>query len=148
MSVQDDLDREARTQASIASALQEVTEKAQLLIREEIELARTEIEVKVKSLVRGVAAGAAGGVFALLGLFQLLHGLSWLAWWALPVGDDQFFWGFFLVAAVLFLVGGIALFLALRFFKKGTPPQPVMAIDEAKKIQQSVNEARSEELNR
>ena len=38
-------------------------------------------------------------LFALGALILILHGLSWLAWWAIPFpGDTQYFWGFFTIA--------------------------------------------------
>ena len=134
--------------ASIASAIQQITEKAQLLVKDEIELAKTEVELKVKALGKGAAIGAAAGVFVLAALLMLLHGLAWLAWYVLPVNQNSFFWGFFFVAGVFLVLAAIAGFLASRFFKKGSPPKPQMAIEEGRRIQQTVNEARSAEVQR
>ncbi len=129
-------------QASLAAAIQDVTEKAQLLIREEIELARTEVEGKVRSLVRGAAIGAAAGIFALAALLLIIHGLAWLAYDLLPIGDaSTFYVGFFFVAALFLILGAIAGFLAAKAFKKGSPPTPQLAIDEAKRIQHTVQTA-------
>jgi hypothetical protein len=77
-------------------------------------------------------------VFALVGLLFLLHGFAWLAYYLLPVADQTVFWGFFLVAGVLFILGGLGGFLAARAFKRGSPPTPQLAIDEAKRIQETV----------
>ena len=136
------------TSASIASAIQEITEKAQLLVKDEIELAKTEVELKVKALGKGAAIGAAAGIFVLAALLMIMHGLAWLAWYVLPVNSASFFWGFFFVAGVFLVLAAIAGFLASRFFKKGSPPKPVMAIEEGKRIQQTVNEARAAEVQR
>jgi hypothetical protein len=126
-------------QASLAAAIQDVTEKAQILIREEIELAKTEVEGKVRSLVRGAAIGAAAGIFALAALLLIIHGLAWLAYDLLPIGDaSTFYVGFFFVAAIFLILGAIAGFLAAKAFKKGSPPTPQLAINEAKLIQQTV----------
>ena len=57
----------------IGETINEITERATLIIREELELARTEVEVKVKSLVRGSVIAAAAGFFVLLGI-ALLYG--------------------------------------------------------------------------
>jgi hypothetical protein len=70
-------------------------------------------------------------------LIYLLHGFAWLAWFVLPVGNNQFFWGFFLVAALLFVVGGLAGWLAAKALKRGSPPTPEMAIDEAKRVRET-----------
>ena len=126
------------SQSDIAKSLQEITEKAQLLVREEIELAKLEMTQKVTKLVKGAAVGIIAGVFAIFGLNLLLHGFSWLAFYVLPVPSQAIFWGFFLVAGILFLLGGLAGFLASRFLKGGSPPTPEMAIAEGKKIKETV----------
>jgi uncharacterized membrane protein YqjE len=126
-------------QTNIAQAIQEVSERAQILVREEIELAKAEVTEKVTKLIRGAVIAGAAGFFALGALLLILHGLSWLAWWAIPFpGDTQYFWGFFTIAAVLLILGGIAGYLAARAFKAGTPPAPQMAIEEAKLIRETV----------
>src|SRR4051794_7382680 len=124
--------------ANIVQALQEVSDRAQVLVREEIELAKVEITEKLTALARGAVIGLVGGIFAIVGLLFLLHGFAWLAYYLLPVPNQTVFWGFFLVAGVLFLVGGLAGFLAARAFKSGSPPTPDTAIEEAKRIQQTV----------
>jgi hypothetical protein len=130
---------------NIAQAIQEVSDRAQILVREEIELARAEITAKVTQLVKGAAVGAAAGIFVVTGLLFVLHGFAWLAYYALPVPDGTFFWGFFLVAGVLFLVGALAGFIAARAFKRGAPPTPDLAIDEAKRIRDTVTADRPEQ---
>ena len=127
----------AASQASIAGAIHEVSERAQLLVREEIELAKAELTQKVTSIAKGAAVGAAAGIFVVTALLFVLHGLSWLAWDLLFKGTN-YYWGFFIVAAALLLLGAIAGFLAARLFKFGTPPTPKMAIDEAKLIRETV----------
>ena len=124
--------------AGIAEAVGEISERATLLIREEIELAKAEISTKVGRLLKGAAIGGAAAVFALFGLVVLVEGLAWLAYYVLPVGGKQIFWGFFLVAGVLFILGALAGFLAAKLLKAGSPPVPTMAIDEAKRTTQEL----------
>jgi hypothetical protein len=127
------------SQASIVAAINEVSDKAQLLVREEIELAKAEVTEKLTKLARGAAVGAAAGVFVIAGLLLLLQGTAWLAWYVLPIGNKlNYFWGFFLVAGVLFILGGIAGFLAARWLKSISSPAPEMAIEEAKLIRETV----------
>jgi uncharacterized membrane protein YqjE len=128
---------EAGADVRIGQAIQEVSERAQILVREEIELAKAEVTEKISSLVRGAVVGAVAGVFAVIGLLFLLHGFAWLAWFTL-FSDNNYFWGFFIVAGVLFLLGALAGFLASRAFKRGSPPKPELAIDEAKRIRETV----------
>jgi uncharacterized membrane protein YqjE len=122
----------------LAQTVQEVSERVSLLVREEIELAKAEVTTKITKLLRGIVIGAFAGIFVLVGLLFLLHGLAWFAWWALPVGNGSFFWGFFVVAGLLFVLGGVAGYVAARFFKESTPPVPEMAIDEAGKIRKTL----------
>jgi uncharacterized membrane protein YqjE len=130
---------------NIAQAIQEVSDRAQLLVREEIELAKAEVSAKVSKLIKGAVVGIVAGVFLIFGLFLLLDGFAWLAYWAIPFPDGQFFWGFFVVAAVLFLLGALAGLMAARAFKRGAPPTPEMAIDEAKRIRETVQSPRPEQ---
>ena len=109
----------------------EVSDQASTLIREEIELAKTEVTEKFNSLLRGSVAGLVAGVFAVLALALAMHGFAWLL-------NDLVFdnpWAGFFVEAGLFLLIGIGggLF-AYRSFKKAAPPTPDMAIEEAKEI--------------
>jgi len=123
----------------VSGAIQEITAKAQLLVREEIELAKLELTQKIGKLVRGAAVGAAAGVFAFLGLIFLLHTLSWGLYELLGTA----IWvGFLITTGLLFLLAGVAGFLAYRFVQSGTPPKPEMAIDEAQRIKRTVDEAR------
>jgi uncharacterized membrane protein YqjE len=122
----------------LAQTVQDISERVTLLVHEEIELAKAEVTEKVTKLLRGIVIGVAAGIFVVVGLLFLLHGMAWLAWYALPVGDSSFFWGFFVVAGLLFLLGGLSGYLAAKFFKDSTPPVPEMAIDEAGKIRRTL----------
>ena len=102
--------------------MQDIAERVSLLVREEIELAKAEVSAKVSKLIKGIVVGVAAGIFAVTGLLFFLHGLAWLAWFALPVGQSSIFWGFFVVAGLLFVLGGVAGFLAARFLKESSPP--------------------------
>jgi len=123
---------------NVAQAVQDISERVTLLVHEEIELAKAEVTAKVTKLLKAIVVGVAAGIFAVTGLLFFLHGLAWLAWFALPVGNSSIFWGFFVVAGLLFVLGGVAGFLAARFFKESSPPTPDMAIDEAGKIKKTL----------
>ncbi|MEY2517369.1 MAG: hypothetical protein QOJ89_4727 [bacterium] len=123
---------------NVAQTVQDISERMASLVRDEIELAKAEVTEKVTKLLKSIVVGAAAGIFVITGLLFFLHGLAWLAWFALPVGNSAFFWGFFVVAGMLFLLGGIAGYLAARFFKESSPPVPAMAIDEAGKIKRTL----------
>ena len=119
--------------SELARAIQDITEKAQLLVHEEIELAKAEMTEKVTKLVKGAIFGIVAGVFAVFALIYLLHALSWGLWEV--IGSDTNFWLGFLITGVLILIlGAIAGLIAMRFIKKGTPPKPELAIEEAQLI--------------
>jgi hypothetical protein len=124
--------------AQISAAVQEIAERAQLLIKEEIELAKLEITLKLTKLARGGVIGGAALVFVLGALILILHGFAWLIWWALPIGGDLIFVGFFVEALILLIIAAIAGYAASKLFKAGAPPKPDMAIEEAQRIKDTV----------
>ena len=128
---------------SLGEIVTEVTEKAQLLVREEIELAKAEMQQKVTRIGKGAAFAAVAGAFALFMLIYLLEGLAWLANDLLNVTSGIWI-GFFIVTAGLLIFGALCAVLAVRFFKKGAPPTPQLAIEEAKKTR----EVLAEEMHR
>src|SRR3954463_3633172 len=95
--------------SELAQAITEVTEKAQLLVREEIALAKAELTEKATGLAKGAAVGAAAGVFILAGLIYFLHFIALLI--ADVLGANPWL-GYLILSGALFLVGGIAGFLA------------------------------------
>jgi uncharacterized membrane protein YqjE len=127
---------------SIADLVTRVSENASILVREEIELAKTEIELKAKKLAMGAAVGAAAGFFVLLALIFLFHGL---AWGLSDVLGNPYGWvGYLIVTALLLVLAGLAGFLAMRAFKAGSPPTPDLAIAEAKLIRETLEHPETE----
>jgi uncharacterized membrane protein required for colicin V production len=124
----------------VATTIAEVSDRMTLLVREEIELAKAEVVTKVTKLLRGAIVGAAAGIFVLAAVLFALHGFAWLLYFELPIGNSfSFFWGFFILAAILLLLGAVAGVIAAKLVKKASPPTPTMAIDEAKKIRETVS---------
>jgi hypothetical protein len=127
-------------QQGIAAAITEVTERASVLIREEIELAKTEITEKTTRLAKGAIVAIVAGVFFFTALFFVLIGCAWLLYYELPIGNEfTYFWGFFAMALILVALGLIAGLLAAKAVKAGAPPMPSMAIEEARKIRETVS---------
>ena len=126
---------------TVVEHLANVTERTQHIVRDEIELAKAEVAQKVTSIGRGAAVGAAAGVFIALGGLFLLHAFAYLL--GQELFDNNIYWGFFVVAALLFLLAAVGGLLAYKFVKRGAPPVPTMAIDEAKLIRASVQESAS-----
>jgi H+/Cl- antiporter ClcA len=116
---------------SLGDIVTDVSEKASLLVREEIELAKAEVTQKVSSLGKGAGIAAAAGVFLVFAITMFFHGLAWLI-------DDIFDWnsiwpGFMIVFALLTLLAIISALVARRMFQAGAPPTPDLAIEEAKR---------------
>ena len=127
--------------SELAEAIQEVSQRASLLVREEIELAKAEMAEKARKLVVGAVAGAIAGVFALAALIYLLHAVSWLLW-QLTGTRDSFWIGFAITGVALLIFGAIAGLLAVRLIKRGMPPAPKMAIEEGRLIKDTVSSTR------
>ena len=117
---------------NLGEIVQEVSEKASLLVREEIELAKAEITTKAKTLGKGAGVAAAAGVFLLAAAMMFLHTLAWF------FADlfDSIWAGFGMVTIILIVLGVIAGLLAKRWLSAG-PPTPDLAIEEARITRQT-----------
>ena len=111
----------------VGPAAKQVAEHASAIARLEMELASLELKRKVASLAVGIALAVTAGLLLLFALgFGLAAGAAALAtvfstWLALLIVCG----GLFLLALILGLI-------ARGRFKKGTPPVPEQAIEEAK----------------
>ena len=119
---------------TFAAVLTEVSDRVSVLVREEIELARAEVTAKVTRIARGAAAVAAGAVF---GIFGVVFGLLTLAW-GLNSLIGSLWLGFVITFVLLLLLTAAAFLFAQRAFKVGAPA-PTMAIEEAKRIRETVS---------
>ena len=117
---------------SLGDIVAEVSEKASLLVRQEIELAKAEVSDKVSKLAKGAAIAGAAGVFLIFAVTMFFHGLAWFLNDVFGWNDDAYI-GFGVVTLALVLLAILAAFIAFRLFKKGAPPTPDMAIEEAKR---------------
>ena len=130
---------------NIAATIAEVSERATLLVREEIELAKAEVTEKAIRLMRGAVVGVAAGIFFITALVFVLVGCAWLLYYYLPIGNQfTYFWGFFAMALILVILGLIAGLIAARAVKRGAPPTPDMAIEEARLIRETVSPSEPE----
>lgn len=122
--------RSASEDRSVGELVFDVSERASTLIREEIELAKTEVSEKVSKLLRGSVVGVAAGVFAFLALILVMEGIAWLL--NEEVFDGKVWPGFFVEAAAFLLIAALAGLIAYKAVKAGSPPVPAQAIEEAK----------------
>jgi len=129
------------TDKSLGDVVSEVSEKASLLVREEIELAKAEITEKVTKLGKGAAALAAAGVLAVFALIYLFEALAWFF-------VDLFNWntvwpGYLATVGVIVLLGVIAGALGVRWLRGGSPPTPDLAIEEAKRTREMLDQQKA-----
>ena len=124
---------------TLGQLVTDVTEKTTLLIHEEIELAKAEITTKLTKLGIGAAVAGAAGVFI---VFGLIYGLFAVAEAINSFGFSPWV-GFAVVWAILSIFGVIAGLVAYRLFKKGSPPVPTLAIEEAKATREAFEEVRN-----
>jgi hypothetical protein len=123
---------------NLARAVTEVSERVTVLVREEIELAKAEVSVKVKSLTRGIVWF---GLAAVLGFFGVIFIPVTIAWGlddALLNGLGGIWQGFAIVMGAFLIGAAVCVVLGIRKVKVGAPT-PTMAIDEAKKIRATVS---------
>ena len=124
----------------VGPAAKEVAEHASTLARLELELAALEVKRKVAALGVGIGLVASAGVFLVFALgFGLAAGAAALA---LVVST----W-----AALLIVFGALVLFslllvlIGLSAIKKGTPPVPEQALEEARLTTQALRSNGSHE---
>jgi len=118
---------------SLGDIVQEVSEKASLLVREEIELAKVEVTTKVKTLGKGAAVAAAAGVF---GIFAVVMALQTFAWLLADLFSSAWL-GFGIVTLLLLVLAAAAGLLAKKWLSSGAPT-PDQAIEEAKITRQAL----------
>jgi len=127
---------------SIAAAIAEVSESLTKLVQDEIELAKAEVIQKTSALARGAAAVAAGAVFGVFAVIFVLLTAAWALDGLLVSGTGKVWLGFLIVLGVLLVLTVGAFLFAWKKLKVGAPT-PKMAIDEAKKIRETVTTSTS-----
>ena len=103
---------------SILGLVRQLTHESKLFIREEIQLAKTEISEKVSSKAKSGSKIAIGGFVAYAGLIVFLIGLGWLIGFALTkAGLDPLlalFIGLGFIGLIIAGTGGIILMTGLK----------------------------------
>jgi uncharacterized membrane protein YqjE len=125
---------------SLGDVVGDVSTKASLLIREEIELAKTEIAEKAKSLAKGSAVAIIAGVMAVFALIYFFEAVAWFLNDLFNTVTTSPWIGFLIVFGILIALAGLAGLMGLRWIKKGAPPTPELAIEEAKRTRAEILE--------
>jgi hypothetical protein len=117
----------------LGGAAKLVADRARSIVRLELQLAATELKKKVAAIGVGIGLLVGAGLFMLFGLgFLLAAAAAALAtalstWLALLI-----------VTAVLFLLAGVLALVGIGSIKKGVPPVPEHALEEAKKTTEAL----------
>ncbi len=125
--------RETEHNAGLGEATKQVAEHASALARLEMELAGLELKKKVASLGVGIGLGVGAAIFA---LFMLGFAFATIA---AALATTLSTWLALLITTLILL--GIAAVLgafAAVKIRKGTPPVPEQAIEEAKRTSEAL----------
>ena len=122
-----------RANGGLRGAAKLVADHVASIVKLELELAAFEIKKKVRSLGLGVAyvlGAVLVGVFMIAFVFATIAAAlatflaTWLALLAVTLG--------------LLVLTGLLAWLGIRSFKKGSPPVPALAIDEARRTTEAI----------
>ncbi len=92
------------TSENLVQAVTDVSDRVSNLVREEFELAKAEVTIKAKSLLRGTVAIFAGAVFGVFAVFIGLEAAAWALNAILVPGAGSIWEGFLIVFGVLALL--------------------------------------------
>src|SRR4051812_37469121 len=90
------------SEPALGDLIRALAQDSATLVRQEVALAKAELQENVKSVARDIAMVAVGGVLALIGVLVLI------AFLVIAVGDavDEYWLGALIVGAVFLLGGG------------------------------------------
>jgi len=128
-----------REERSIGELFGQLTQDLSLLVRQETQLAKTEIQVKVARAARDLGSLAAGGVVALMGGLALTAAIILLL--IDPVGLKP--WLAALIVAVVFGGGGYLMLQGGLRDLKNLDPTPRRTVESIKEDIQIAKERRS-----
>ncbi|AGL17680.1 phage holin family protein [Actinoplanes sp. N902-109] len=127
---------DGHSEASTGELVSRMSEQVSTLVREELELARTEMMEKGKKAGAGAGLLGGAGVLALYGVSALLLtigallALVWPAWLAALV-----------VTVVVLAAAGVVALLGKKQVDQATPPAPTAAVDSTKQDVNTVKAA-------
>jgi Putative Actinobacterial Holin-X, holin superfamily III len=127
-----------RQERSIGELFGQLTQDLSLLVRQETQLAKTEIQEKISRASRDLVALAAGGIVALIGGFALAAAIILLL--VDPVGLEP--WLAALLVGVLLAGGGYAMLQKGLRDLKTVDPAPRRTVESVKEDIQTIKERR------
>jgi uncharacterized membrane protein YqjE len=121
------------TDPTIGRLVSDATRDVSSLIRSEIQLAKSELQLSVKAGGIGIAMFAAAAFFAVMALIMLSVAIAYFIHWN---GDGlALHWSFLIVFGFYLLVAALLAFIGVRKVKKVRGPEKAIAqANEAKQI--------------
>jgi Putative Actinobacterial Holin-X, holin superfamily III len=132
------LRQDYRSERSVGELFGQLSQDLALLVRQEAQLAKTEVQTKISRLTTDLVALATGGIVALVGALALTAAVILLL--VDPVGLDPWL-AALLVGVVLGVAGYLMLQKGLRDLK-GIDPTPRRTVESLKEDIQLAREAR------
>ena len=121
------------TDPTIGKLVSDASRDFSSLIRNEIQLAKSELQLSVKSGGTGIAMFAAAAFFALMALIMLSVAFAYFLNWN---GEGlDLHWAFTVVFAVYLVIAALLAYIGIRKVKKVRAPEKAIAqANEAKQI--------------
>ncbi len=114
-------------QKSLGDLFADLSAQVSALVRQEVQLAKTEITGKIAGLAVGAAALVVAAVMGLAAFFVILAAAVAALSLVLPVWAAAL-----IVAVVLLIIAGVAALVGIKKIKSATPPVPVKTIETLK----------------
>lgn len=118
-------------QKSLGDLFADLSTQVSALVRQEVQLAKTEITSKVAGLAVGAAALAVAALMGLSAFLVILAAAVAALSLVLPVWAAAL-----IVAVVLLIIAGVAAMVGIKKIKSATPPVPVKTIETLKETPQ------------
>ena len=118
-------------QKSLGELFADLSTQISALVRQEVQLAKTEITEKVSGLANGAAALAVAAFLGIAAFFVLLIAAIYALSLVLPAWAAAL-----IVAVVLLIIAGVAAMTGIKMLKKATPPMPEKTMETLKETPQ------------
>ena len=126
-----DPDKLPTAQKSLGELFADLSAQISALVRQEVQLAKTEITGKIAGLAKGAAFLGVAAFLGIAAFFVLLLAAIYALSLVLPGWLSAL-----IVAGVLLIIAAIAAVLGLGALKKATPPMPEKTIETLKETPQ------------
>ncbi|OQO89400.1 phage holin family protein [Saccharomonospora piscinae] len=122
-------------QRSVAQLVNDLSAQVSRLVRDEMMLARAELQAKGKRFGMGAGMAGAGGVIALYGLAVLITAAVLALALVLPAWAAAL-----VVGGALMLLAGLLALVGRQQIRKGAPPMPREAVESVRRDIDTVKE--------